>query len=429
MLNLEAMTISRPWRPAVLLAALVAAGCGGDDGPRIEARPVDRTQALRADALTVQVRGAGTGVAELTASAGGGAPVAGPARAAPGTEGRREVPLTAQGRARLADCDVTALSVRVAAGGATRTTSVPLTDGGPPCGRFFSAAAPWNHPVPDDAPLDPASGALVAELRRQVDANYAAGFGPDINVADYSTRVYTAAADQPRVDVELPPAKRFAGAPFRGVPLPPDARPAKGTDGHLVLWQPSTDTMWEFYGLARAGDGWRADWGGRIEDVSRSDGVFRPTADGVKYGATASGLALAGGLITPADVRRRRIDHGLAFSIPQARAGAWSAPAQRTDGVRASPAAIPEGARFRVDPALDLDSLDLPPLTRMMAEAAQRYGMILRDQSGAVTFYAQIPPRVPYGALDRLKRDQVSADVLRPFPWDHLQLLEMDVSP
>ena len=39
-----------------------------------------------------------------------------------------------------------------------------------------------------------------------------------------------------------------------------------------------------------------------------------------------------------------------------ARAGVFSWPAQRTDGLLDSPDAIPEGARFRLDPNLDIAS-------------------------------------------------------------------------
>jgi len=161
--------------------------------------------------------------------------------------------------------------------------------------------------------------------------------------------------------------------------------------------------------------------------VSRSDGVFRPTGRDVRYGATASGLALAGGLITPADLRRGRIDHALALGIPKARAGAWAAPAQRTDGVDGAPDAVPEGARFRLDPDVDVEALDGPPLLRMLARAAQRYGIVVRDQAGAVAFYAQIPTGGPNTALRDAKDGRYSADLLKAFPWDRLQLTRMDL--
>jgi hypothetical protein len=315
------------------------------------------------------------------------------------------------------------------AGKRLESTSVSASDSGPPCGRFFGSDAPWNQKLADEAPLDPSSDARVGTLRTEIAKELKNHFGPDINLGDFSTRVYTVPADQPKVDVKLPEEKASFQEPFNGVPLPDDAKPAEGTDEHLVLYQPATDTMWEFFGLVRDGGGWRTEWGGRIDDVSRSDGVFHPGDGGVKYGATATGLALAGGLITPADLQRGRIDHALAFAIPKAMAGRFSVPAQRTDGYDKSPDAIPEGARFRLDPKLDLSKLKLSPLSRMIAEALQRYGMILRDQSGVVTFYAQIPTEGEYPDYTKAKAGKMSGPLLAEIPWERLQLLRMDLRP
>jgi hypothetical protein len=180
------------------------------------------------------------------------------------------------------------------------------------------------------------------------------------------------------------------------VPLPDDARPAEGTDGHLALWQPSSDTYWEFFRLAREGDGWHTQYGGRIVEASSSPGYqrerFAPGGELLErpfWGATATGLPLAGGLVTLEDLRRGRIDHALSFAIPRVRRGVVAAPAQRSDGKYDDSYSIPEGARFRIDPELDLDALALDPLTLMLARAAQRYGMIVRDGGALVGIYGE----------------------------------------
>jgi hypothetical protein len=106
-------------------------------------------------------------------------------------------------------------------------------------------------------------------------------------------------------------------------------------------------------------------------------------------------------------------------------------PAQRTDGTNTAPDAIPEGAHFRIDPALDLSKLDLPPATRAIAEAAQRYGMIVTDQTGwAVGLFAEDPTSTgsdPYSGPNGLFDGRSPKDLLAKFPWRHLQLLRMDV--
>src|SRR5207244_11663659 len=83
------------------------------------------------------------------------------------------------------------------------------------------------------------------------------------------------------------------------------------------------------------------------------------------------------------------IDHALALDVPDARSGIFSWPAQRTDG-SGGLGDLPEGARLRLDPRLDVGSLNLSPMARMMAEAAQRYGIVVRDRTRpAVAFFAQ----------------------------------------
>ena len=55
---------------------------------------------------------------------------------------------------------------------------------------------------------------------------------------------------------------------------------------------------------------------------------------------------------------------------------------------------MPQGAHLRLDPAVDVDSLGLHPVARMLAEAAQRYGVIVRDRTRvSAQFFLESPPR------------------------------------
>src|SRR5213079_1948589 len=110
------------------------------------------------------------------------------------------------------------------------------------------------------------------------------------------------------------------------------------------------------------------------------------------WGSSASSLPMAGGMVTIAELQSGHIDHALQLLIPTSQKGVFAWPAQRTDGTDTSSTAIPEGARFRLDPNLDLSQLSLPPVTRMMAEAAQTYGMIVNDVThGTVGFRIEDP--------------------------------------
>jgi hypothetical protein len=299
--------------------------------------------------------------------------------------------------------------------------------------RLFAPTSVWNHPLAGGEQLDPAGPTYVAVLRDIVANNLSARIGPWIQTSDSSTPLYRVPADQPttRVQLEAGSWATTLQSALEAVPIPADARPAAGPDGHLTIWQPSTDRLWELYKARHDSGGWHADFGGAMMNVSDSPGYYTTLSwPGAlpQWGATATSLPVAAGTMLISELQSGTIPHALAVAIPFARAGIFSWPAQRTDGTSTSPTSIPEGARFRLDPALDLNSLALPPVTRMMAEAVQRYGMIVRDQTAnALAFYAEDPAPTgsdPYAALFG---GQYPIDLLASFPWEHLQLLRMDL--
>jgi len=303
--------------------------------------------------------------------------------------------------------------------------------------RFFAPTSFWNEVVPADAPVDPRSPELVAALATSAAREAEAKTGPWISTNRYSVPLYRVPARQPMVEVRLAghPADGTLRAAWRQVPLPGKARPAAGSDGHLVVWQPHSDRLWEFWRLRRTPAGWVADWGGAIRHVSRSSGAYdRHSWPGSEpwWGASASSLSIAGGLITLDDLEAGEINHALAISLPEIRAGVFALPARRSDGTSASPLSLPEGAHLQLDPSLDIDSLGLPRLTRMIAVAAQRYGLFVRDIAGNVTFYGQDPTPIgsdPYGGPHGYFGGWTPVELLARFPWDRLQVLQMRLRP
>jgi hypothetical protein len=120
------------------------------------------------------------------------------------------------------------------------------------------------------------------------------------------------------------------------------------------------------------------------------------------------------------------------MAIPHPRALVWSSPAQRTDGVSTEPLSLPEGAHLRLDPKLKLSTLHLPKLILMIAEAAQRYGIYVRDRGGNIAFYAQDPTPTgtnPYTGPEGYFEGKCACRLLTSFPWSHLQLLKMELHP
>jgi hypothetical protein len=310
----------------------------------------------------------------------------------------------------------------------------PQPQPAPEPARLFAPSSFWNVRLANDAPLDAKSAVYVARLQELLRR-----WSPYINTTRYSTPVYTVSADQPPVRVSLDRGgSNGLQEAFDQVPIPSKARPAAGSDGHMVVWQPSTDTMWEFWVARRLSDGWHARYGGRIQNVSQSPGHYTAIRDASGgyvehplWGASATSLPLLGGLIRIDEMKAGRIDHALAIALPEIRAGAYSWPAQRTDGKSDRADAIPEGARLRIDPRVDLDQLQMAPSVRTLAEAAQRYGIVVRDGAGAVTFFAEDPSPTgsnPFIGVDGLFGVRYIDQALRDFPWDRLQVLATDMT-
>ncbi len=301
-----------------------------------------------------------------------------------------------------------------------------------PRGGPFGTQSFWRTSV-RDAPLAADSAALSANLAGQVERYYngVAAF----NVWSYTQAIYTVAPSQQRVDVKwddcqgkgyVPRGLLGPGGQFTSVPMPSDAKPSAGNDRSISVYQPSTDQLWGFWKANKQADGWHACWGGRIDDASSSQGYY-PNG----FGTTATGLAGEGGTVNIKDVQAGRIDHALVLQVVDA--ANWnnfSWPAQRSDGASHAVDAIPEGTRFRLDPAVDVDALHLHPIATMIAKAAQRYGFVVSDKAGAVSVVAEdgVPTQSRTGTnpWTALLAGRPGYSVLAGFPWGSMQALPRD---
>jgi hypothetical protein len=305
--------------------------------------------------------------------------------------------------------------------------------------RLFAPNSVWNQPLSHEAPLDPTSPARMAALAQLIASEEQADTGPGVATTSYSTPLYVVGPEQPRVPVHLadgPWAASLQSALDEGVPIPEDATPAAGTDAEMTVYQPSTDTLWEFWRAVKTGSGWQASWGGAMQNVADSPGYYNNTSwpglspqQGWNWGATATSLPVIAGVIRIPELVAGHIEHALALDIPNACAHEFAFPAQRSDGSEESRDCIPEGAHLRLNPSLDLSALHLSPIAMMLAEAAQQYGVIVRDITHHdVGFYAEDPTPLGYnpyigpnGLFDGLQPWQFPQE----FPWDQLQLLRM----
>lgn len=284
------------------------------------------------------------------------------------------------------------------------------------------------HQRVDAAPVAPDSVVLMDRLRQDIGAVPAA-----VNAYNYNASIYRATPATPRTTLEfedcqnkgyVPHGLFDQGAYFVDVPIPDDALAAQGTDAQLSIYEAATDRMWEFWQVKRTpSGGWSACWGGRIDSLSNSHGVFP-----VPFGATASGLVMAGGVIGIQEAARGEIDHAIYLTVKEA-STLISYPANRTDGASADPGHLREGQRLRLDPSLDVTTLGLTPLGEVIARAAQRYGFIVSDRAGSVGLATQSgraqEHRTGINPWDVLLGGPAHS-VMAKFPWDRVEALEVD---
>ncbi len=300
-----------------------------------------------------------------------------------------------------------------------------------PSDKIFSTASFWYTPIPSVVPLHPNSAGFVSEFIRQKNTYYGT---VGINTYKYASPVYYADISLKTVKVSQWDCQHKGyldhnlASQWAMVPIPDNAKPARGTDGEMTIYQSSTDTLWEFWQAKKINGQWQACWGGSIANASANGGFFNAS-----YGATATGLPFIGGQITAEELQRGEIKHAIGIALVDVESyKILSWPARRSDGYNPKNEVnrIPEGLRFRLDPEINVDQLKMHPIGKIIAKAAQKYGFVIWDKAGAITLRAQNPYSYtvfskpnPYEALFAGNPDY---KILENFPWHRLQFLPVD---
>lgn len=274
----------------------------------------------------------------------------------------------------------------------------------------FAPSSPFRTPIPDGAPLDPNSEAMVASATR--------GGGLFANLVAYGIPIYQTDAGTPRYVVECS-ITSWGRCPFDGyqVPIPDSARPHRGSDGAMVMVDHSTREIFEFWRARHADGRWTASFGAVMN------------LDGSGWGgtATASGASRLGGVIQISEIQQGVIPHALALQTVNACAGEFRSPATRTDGHSSRPDCLPEGARIRLDPAVDLSVLPLVPAVRMVARALQVYGGYVVDTGGApLSVSFELDRTAANGSVGAVYQEaglRWDYDNMPGVPWNRLQVL------
>lgn len=276
----------------------------------------------------------------------------------------------------------------------------------------FATGSPFRTPLLNTPTLDPNSRAMAASMSRD-NSLYS-------NLVEFGIPIYHATPTTPRYAIRC--TMPWGPCPFDGyrVPIPTDAKPSPGSDGAMVVIDPSTRRTFEFWQARRAGDQWTTSWGG----VADLDG------DGWKQmhgNSTGSGASRLGGVIRVSEIQQNEIPHALALQSNNVCANEFRSPATKTDGTSTRSDCIPEGAKVRLDPAVNLDSLNLTPAARTVARAMQTYGGYVMDVGGApLSVSFELDTTAVNGSIGRTYKKaglRWDYDSLRGVPWDRLQVL------
>jgi hypothetical protein len=305
---------------------------------------------------------------------------------------------------------------------ATPVTSAPetsVTAFTRTAGRPWAPTSPFNTPIPAGAALDPNSASIAGYL--------AGGTRQQIaNLYEYGCPIYDADSSTPRATVTV--TEDWGPNPFANlaIPMPVGMQASSGSDGHAAVIDWPTGRVFEFWQLKKIdATHWTASWGQVTPNVFTGIGNERIGAASSK----GSGMSLLAGIVRAREIRAGVIDHALDFSSDAVTPSAFRFPANKTDGTNGAgvPATmtIPEGARIRLDPTVNLDAI--PGITRgelIVGKALQRYGAFCSDQGGArLAFGFENPAGDPAGnpypgagfAWDYYHMSHI--------PWNKLQVL------
>jgi len=280
--------------------------------------------------------------------------------------------------------------------------ALPVFSAPEPPRRFFSDSSFWNAPLAAAPEIDPQNEHFVSLLKQEPSG----GFG--INLHKWTIPVYEVDEKTPRYRVAkhaLSAGEKENWASERetfghgpgfddGVPIPKAAVPDPEEDAHFAVVDWKAKRAWDTWGFRVKPDGTFESKTGMTYALD-GDGVFRTEDFAVVNGESihfhgpsrAAGVPAIAGLILYDEVLAGEIRHKLACAIRFPAFQEFVYPAAWTDGP--VPGGIPEGAVIQLDPALDLSKLDLLPGEKVVARAAQRYGMVIVDYADGSTLYGE----------------------------------------
>jgi hypothetical protein len=339
-----------------------------------DARFAGSTGALPLASVIVGMAPTGTGAGYWLVAGDGGVFSFGDARfAGRPTSARAVAPTTGGYRIAGADGRVRSFVASVTSATSSPVPAVPSTPVAAPREAWrwpFSSTSPWNMPIGSLALFEPSAAPKTATLT-------STRATPWINAGDYSIPIYRAASTDPLGTF------RRSGHPDVTIHVPSSARPANGSDQHMVVVDPSGRWADESWKTGGANPSWTTGY------LVHTD-LYGPGVG--QEGVRAYGGSAIGGLIRSWELDSGAIRHALALSLSADQLGrgpVW--PATREDGNAASSYTgnVPMGTLAAIPGSVDVTKLGLSPAGLIVARAMQDYGVYVVDRSSAFVLYAE----------------------------------------
>jgi hypothetical protein len=249
----------------------------------------------------------------------------------------------------------------------------------PACWRPYSAASPFNQPLPENARERPDSAALVGRLLSFGPLQHLTAGVAETARDDGKPTYFSGSADPVyRVHCTAP----WGRCPLEGrrVRVPAAAVPAGGEDAHMTIIDQRTgweDDLWHVRDKPRRAGTLTIGWGGRL----RIDG------NGLGSDAVAARYGAMAGQIRAEELDAGAIEHAL-FLVVRCDSGQFVYPAAksgRSCGQAGQPVrgAPPMGTRFQLAMSPEeIDALPVPDYKKTILRAMARYGMFVGDTGG-----------------------------------------------
>jgi hypothetical protein len=269
--------------------------------------------------------------------------------------------------------------------------------------QLFPADNPWNQQI-TNAPVAANSAAVLNNIiSKYGDGQLHPDFGQDYhNGNDLYGIPYNVVHGNSTAKVNVVIDAYASESDIQAVPLPanvvlegdyqngPKAGVNNRGDSHLLVYDLDNNVSYEFYRASRPSEHADGKWHADQETVwDMKTNIFRTLGD---TSADAAGLSILAGLVRPDEALpvsqggQGVINHAIRFTLQNSIIlDQFLYPASHVANSNNNPAIDPPmGARFRLDPNVDISQLN--PESRIIAQAMKDYGLILADNGSNFYF-------------------------------------------